>query len=548
MIYFNSHIVFYLIVGFTCFIFSPSNDAYVQASNEEICDNALDDDGDGLIDLNDPDCSCEVVAPESLIPNPSFEDLDCCPQDEGELGCADGWIQASFPTTDFIHRCGWMGWDNTPDAGGSFPPPQPFPDGLGIVGFRDGVTVYSNFSTPTPETLPNWKEYAGACVTQTLEANKTYKIRFHIGFVNEEASPPIVITLFGHTTCESLPFGNATFENLTGCPTNEAGWVELGANFVSGGKGNKWVQSYIEFTPDENMNAVAIGPSCRLNMTGRSLYYFLDNLVLDEKAAFDISPEIVGSPCRNDVRLEIDSIPGLTYQWYKNGVALLGETDPSLKEFYGEGIYQIRTHDGQECKSSGEFHFFIPLIRDTIDAFICLGESYRFAGMEHTEEGLYSDTLKSTLGCDSIVTLNLQILGTQPDTIVAYLIEGDVYHFGNKSFTEEGIYDIQVQSKNGCLVPGKLNLIFLGVYFPNIFSPNGDGVNDEFTFTIDDERIYNVELSIYDRWGNKVNRAHVWDGRMNGQDVVPGVFTYVAKITLIDLTSHTVSGTVTAVQ
>ncbi len=39
---------------------------------EEICDNAIDDDNDGLIDLNDSDCACEMVSLESIIPNPSF--------------------------------------------------------------------------------------------------------------------------------------------------------------------------------------------------------------------------------------------------------------------------------------------------------------------------------------------------------------------------------------------------------------------------------------------------------------------------------------------
>ena len=29
---------------------------------EEICDNAIDDDDDGLIDLNDPDCDCEMIS------------------------------------------------------------------------------------------------------------------------------------------------------------------------------------------------------------------------------------------------------------------------------------------------------------------------------------------------------------------------------------------------------------------------------------------------------------------------------------------------------
>ena len=51
----------------------------------EICDNAVDDDDDGLIDLNDPDCTCAVIEPESLIPNPSFEDMNCCPNAPSKL-------------------------------------------------------------------------------------------------------------------------------------------------------------------------------------------------------------------------------------------------------------------------------------------------------------------------------------------------------------------------------------------------------------------------------------------------------------------------------
>jgi hypothetical protein len=80
---------------------------------QEICDNAIDDDGDGLIDLNDDECDCETLIESSLIPNASFEDLICCPGFLGMLDCAETWIQASIPTTDFFpymrfNRC-WLG-------------------------------------------------------------------------------------------------------------------------------------------------------------------------------------------------------------------------------------------------------------------------------------------------------------------------------------------------------------------------------------------------------------------------------------------------------
>ena len=112
----------------------------------EICDNAIDDDGDGLIDLNDSDCNCPEVEPISLIPNPSFEDQECCPSNRSQMNCATTWIQASAPTTDYLHTCGWMGWDD-------LPPPLPFPDGEGCLGFRNGRPGGGNGEDPQP----NWK-------------------------------------------------------------------------------------------------------------------------------------------------------------------------------------------------------------------------------------------------------------------------------------------------------------------------------------------------------------------------------------------------------
>jgi len=61
----------------------------------EICDNAIDDDGDGMIDLNDQDCFCEIQVPESLIPNPSFEEQNCCPSGRSELNCASSFTWRS---------------------------------------------------------------------------------------------------------------------------------------------------------------------------------------------------------------------------------------------------------------------------------------------------------------------------------------------------------------------------------------------------------------------------------------------------------------------
>lgn len=511
----------------------------------EICDNAIDDDGDGLIDLNDiEDCECITIEPESLIPNPSFEDTNCCPESQSELNCASGWIQASYPTTDFIHSCGWMGWNNGIDE---FPPPQPFPDGQGIVGFRDGVYLPAGSGPDAVDIIrPNWKEYAGACLLSPMLADSAYRIEFDIGFVNSTSSPPIMVTLFGTTDCANLPFGAGEDEPLTGCPTNATGWVELGFVPVAGGE-NIWVKAAIDVLHDEDILAIAIGPNCANNLNGHNRYYFLDNLLLDETESFQVNISTISDPCQEDFALEVEDYPGLSYQWYKDGIALIGETAPILSQMYGEGNYQVRTISETDCVLSGMYSYAIPVISSSIYQSICDGETFLFGDQELSETGLFTDTIASTSICDSVVVLSLEIENAIADTMDVMIFEGETFDIEGYSFNQPGGYTITLTSPNGCDIETFVQLAFHSVYIPTAFSPNFDGRNDRFTALAEYGLIQDVDMTVFNRWGGIIYEGPEWDGKSNGEMVNPGVYTYVMKVTLTDNRSHLFSGSVTLV-
>ncbi|MBX9448727.1 MAG: gliding motility-associated C-terminal domain-containing protein [Taibaiella sp.] len=68
---------------------------------------------------------------------------------------------------------------------------------------------------------------------------------------------------------------------------------------------------------------------------------------------------------------------------------------------------------------------------------------------------------------------------------------------------------------------------------PSAFSPNGDGVNDEFGLMTDGIPEY-YQLEIYDRWGERVFVSYKvenqWDGTMeNGDEAQGGVYFYVIQ-------------------
>ncbi len=66
------------------------------------------------------------------------------------------------------------------------------------------------------------------------------------------------------------------------------------------------------------------------------------------------------------------------------------------------------------------------------------------------------------------------------------------------------------------------------LYYPNAFSPNGDGHND--VFFIKGAYVETFTLEIYNRWGEKIfvtnNQAEGWDGRINNVPAPEGVYVY----------------------
>lgn len=500
---------------------------------EEICDNAIDDDNDGLIDLNDSDCACILVEPVSLIPNPSFEELNCCPSNRSQLNCADVWIQASEPTTDLIHICNWLGWDE-------FPPPRPFPDGQGIMGFRDG-RVRNNSGLQA-----NWKEYAGACLLSPLKADSLYRFQFDLGFVSSLRSPPINISFFGTSDCDNLPFGvgNEDF----GCPTNGPGWVRLGAKLVSGGSGNKWVNTVLEVKPEVDITAIAIGPDCPAVNTSVSLYYFFDNLILADLHSFELQIGEISHPCQTDFALRVPFNSAVAYQWYKDGIALIGETDAQLSQVYGEGDYQVRVDDGTDCRVSVKYEHSVPVITAAQFKTICEDEAYTFGSQLLTSTGTYVETFSSAEHCDSIVTLHLKVLGTLADTVSARIFEGEAYRYNDQKFRQDGEHLVRLTSSLGCDSLVLLQLEYFDIYIPSAFSPNLDGINDQFRIYGEEGLIDEITLTIYDRWGGIIAVGTEWDGQRAGTPVNAGVYVYMAKVRMNDGIERQFAGSVTVVK
>jgi len=328
--------------------------------SQEICNNGIDDDLDGLIDLQDTtDCFCELSQPDSsissLIPNPSFDQRSCCPSAASQLNCVNNWIQASGATSDYFNSCGLL-------AVGTFPPPPtPLPNGTGYVGFFDDFFPSANSII--------YKEYLGTCLTDTMKIGVNYQVEFFLA--NSFGNLTTEIAIYGATNCTNLPFGNLLPTASSLCPTTvtPANWMILAFDTATCSS-SSWVRVTLNFTATQNYTAIVLGPSCTNN--SGSNYYYIDNLTLNETSLFTptVSISDSGHYCQENLKLkaDFDSIP-LSFQWYKDGIALVGETDSNYSVLIGGiGAYQVQLLYDSGCVITKPFNVIATSVTFDIDS------------------------------------------------------------------------------------------------------------------------------------------------------------------------------------
>ena len=207
---------------------------------------------------------------------------------------------------------------------------------------------------------------------------------------------------------------------------------------------------------------------------------------------------------------------------------------------------------------------------------ICQNDTYQFGSRNLDTSGTFIDTLKmSSSGCDSIVTLELHV-HPQPDTLWISQI-GDPCRLGYivlrahgngpfmwdngqmtdtlviatsrtvtlKSFSACGFKEVDYAVEEDCLPetgtpPNR-------IYIPNVFTPNGDNVND--TFFIQGSGILEYEILIFNRWGEKLFHSDdindPWDGTYRNQQIADGVYVYVVNYLVVGEENFQKSGTIT---
>ena len=131
-----------------------------------------------------------------------------------------------------------------------------------------------------------------------------------------------------------------------------------------------------------------------------------------------------------------------------------------------------------------------------------------------------------------------EIMGTDQslgsDSIYYYISDGTIYSTPNfeHTFSDSGAYSIKqwVISPFGCMDSLTKTLYISYAYnlhIPNAFTPTNDGLNDGFKPIGLGVKSY--EMTIYNRWGEKIFISNKDQSSWDGKDAIPGYYLYHIK-------------------
>lgn len=213
----------------------------------------------------------------------------------------------------------------------------------------------------------------------------------------------------------------------------------------------------------------------------------------------------------------VEEVEGVTYEWIgpNNFKANTAAIEIPVNDFNVAGTYQVILKIGA-CVSDVAEIIIPPIAKIPVAAFVT--------------DPLFNSKFTTPL---PIIFKNNS---KDADTYLWEFGDGNTSTEANPThiYTTSGTFKVKLTAfaDEGCsnsVEVGDLIILDAVLFVPNTFSPNQDGVNDEFVVTVLNLKRY--ELFIYNRLGEKVfqtsNIFNNWNGKHKNQDVPVGTYYYV---------------------
>lgn len=162
---------------------------------------------------------------------------------------------------------------------------------------------------------------------------------------------------------------------------------------------------------------------------------------------------------------------------------------------------------------------------------ICNGTSFDYNNKTYSQEGEYTDTVKTNGTCFEITKIIIKKSKVNTDPKYDTLFCGKAKVIDGTNYTKSGTYNVQKRDSAGCLVEDYNLQLFATtcedcLMIPNVFTPeNGDDLNNVFRPVLAPDcnaKLIKLKFKIYNRWGKMVYESNDtnlpgWNGRYENE-------------------------------
>ncbi len=188
------------------------------------------------------------------------------------------------------------------------------------------------------------------------------------------------------------------------------------------------------------------------------------------------------------------------YEWYRDGILLPGDTT-NILEVDSSGVYRVYYElDNCVAVDSADIDFFPRPVPDNDPLVEFCSENQGYVEVD-----------------------------AGPAVSYYWYLTGDSTRYIDVE--SEGFYEFDIFNEYKCPTHDSVfvwDVCPPRLFVPTIFSPNGDGTNDEFM--VFGAYFKDFELLIFNRWGEIIfrtnDRNHTWDGNYLGEPMPIGVYNW----------------------
>ncbi|NRA52154.1 MAG: SprB repeat-containing protein, partial [Phaeodactylibacter sp.] len=178
--------------------------------------------------------------------------------------------------------------------------------------------------------------------------------------------------------------------------------------------------------------------------------FVLGDSTFTETGTFNV-PMMTSEGCDSIIIVELTVKPEITTT-LDESICEGDSFTVGMMNFDTTGTYDVVLTAADGCDSTVTLNLdVLPTVYTTLDREVCNGSSFSVGSSTYIATGTYMDTLAApSTGCDSVITLNLTVLDPIIDTITRKVCTGQSVTVGTSIYDMPGMYTDTLVTPDGC--------------------------------------------------------------------------------------------------